>query len=119
MCRRDVGLDDLVAIVDCNGLQITGSTAEMVGVEPLADRWRAFGWTVHEVDGHDIDELAAALAVAAPGQAHRGHRAHGQGPGPAVRRRAAREPLRPAGERQHKRALAALAPREKGCEMTP
>jgi transketolase len=54
-------LDGLVAVIDRNRLQITGSTETVSGVEPLADRWRAFGWSVHESDGHDVDALATAL----------------------------------------------------------
>jgi transketolase len=57
-------LDRLVAVVDRNGLQITGTTEDVVGLEPLGDRWRAFGWTVLEVDGHDTEELLAALGGA-------------------------------------------------------
>jgi transketolase len=54
-------LDRLVAIVDRNGLQLTGPTEQVVSMEPLADRWRSFGWEVREVDGHDHQALAAAL----------------------------------------------------------
>jgi transketolase len=54
-------LDNLVAIVDRNGLQITGETESVGPLEPLADRWRAFGWHVCEVDGHDIGELSMVL----------------------------------------------------------
>ncbi|MYT07076.1 MULTISPECIES: transketolase [Streptomyces] len=54
-------LDRLVAVVDRNGLQLTGRTDAIAPMEPLADRWRAFGWAVREVDGHDPDELAAHL----------------------------------------------------------
>lgn len=50
-------LDNLVAIVDRNRLQICGDTETRMGLEPLADRWRAFGWLVAEVDGHDLDGL--------------------------------------------------------------
>lgn len=57
-------LDRLVAIVDRNGLQLTGPTEQVVGMEPLADRWRSFGWDVREVDGHDHAALAAALHTA-------------------------------------------------------
>jgi len=46
-------LANLVAIVDLNGQQALGYTAEVLSLEPLAERWRAFGWNVHEVDGHD------------------------------------------------------------------
>ncbi|GAA3850130.1 transketolase [Saccharothrix violaceirubra] len=56
-------LDNLVAVVDRNGLQITGGTHEVNDLEPLADRWRAFGWRVFEVDGHDVDALTDALTT--------------------------------------------------------
>jgi transketolase len=55
-------LDNLVAIVDRNGLQITGSTESVNALEPLADKFRAFGYAVREVDGHDIPALAALFA---------------------------------------------------------
>jgi len=55
-------LDNLVAVVDRNGWQITGRTEECVSLEPLADRWRSFGWAVAEVDGHDIATLLATFA---------------------------------------------------------
>lgn len=54
-------LDNLVAFVDNNGLQIDGPTSQVKGVEPIADKWRAFGWHVLEVDGHDLEAIAAAL----------------------------------------------------------
>jgi transketolase len=50
--------------VDRNGLQLTGRTEDIAPVEPLADRWRAFGWSVREADGHDLDALTEALATA-------------------------------------------------------
>ncbi|MFJ7067741.1 transketolase [Streptomyces sp. NPDC101115] len=56
-------LDRLVAVVDRNGLQLTGSTERIAPMEPLADRWRAFGWSVREVDGHDADQLAEHLSA--------------------------------------------------------
>jgi len=55
-------LSNLVAIIDLNGQQALGHTRDVVDLEPLADRWRAFGWDTHEVDGHDPDGLAATLA---------------------------------------------------------
>jgi transketolase len=58
------GLDRLTAIVDRNGLQQTGRTEERVRLDPVADKWRAFGWDVQEIDGHDIAAIAAALARA-------------------------------------------------------
>ncbi|MEU3773483.1 transketolase [Streptomyces sp. NPDC032472] len=54
-------LDSLVAVVDRNGLQLTGATDGIAPMEPLADRWRSFGWAVRDVDGHDPDSLAEHL----------------------------------------------------------
>jgi transketolase len=65
MAAAHYRLDNLTAIVDRNRLQINGSTEDRMGLEPLADKWRAFGWTVSEVDGHDFGQLVPALA--APG----------------------------------------------------
>jgi transketolase len=56
-----LGLDQVVVIVDRNGLQITGHTEQIVKLEPLAPRFAAFGWTVSEVDGHDLGALRGAL----------------------------------------------------------
>ena len=58
-------LSSLVAIVDYNKLQSMGSTEETLKLEPFADKWRAFGWDVLEVDGHDHGQLAAALDIPA------------------------------------------------------
>jgi len=49
-------LDNLVAIVDRNGIQIDGSTEQIMALEPLVDKWRAFGWEVIEVDGSNLTE---------------------------------------------------------------
>ncbi|MFX1388591.1 MAG: transketolase [Promethearchaeota archaeon] len=54
-------LDNLIAIVDRNGLQIDGSTEEIMGLEPLADKWKAFGWEVLEVDGSNLMEIINAF----------------------------------------------------------
>jgi len=62
MAASTLGLDQLVAVVDRNGMQITGPTESVVCLEPLADRWRSFGWAVCEVDGHDLPALSAALS---------------------------------------------------------
>ncbi len=56
-------LDNLTAIVDCNTLQISGRTSEVMGTEPLAEKFSAFGWAVRTVDGHDLAALTAALAA--------------------------------------------------------
>jgi transketolase len=54
-------LDNLCILVDNNGLQIDGPVAKVMGVEPIADKWRAFGWDVQDIDGHDMAQLTAAL----------------------------------------------------------
>jgi transketolase len=64
MAAAKFRLDNLVAIIDQNGLQ-GGVTAEvMPSLEPLGDKWRAFGWHVIEVDGHDFGQLVPALSAA-------------------------------------------------------
>ena len=57
MSASQFQLDNLTAIVDRNGLQQGDTTERTVSLEPLADRWRAFGWAVREVDGHDLNLL--------------------------------------------------------------
>jgi transketolase len=54
-------LDNAVAVVDYNKLQSLASTDETLTLEPFAAKWRSFGWRVSEVDGHDHDQLGAAL----------------------------------------------------------
>jgi transketolase len=61
MAAAQYGLDNLIAITDYNKVQAKGFVHEMMGIEPLADKWRAFGWEVEEADGHDIRELLEAL----------------------------------------------------------
>ena len=113
-------LDRLTAVVDCNGLQLTGRTADVVEMEPLADRWRSFGWTVHDVDGHDLDQLLAAL-TSPPGPDGRptvvlARTVKGKGL-PFVEDQTRSHYAR-LGERQQKRALAALNVARKRMEMT-
>jgi transketolase len=55
-------LDNLVAVIDYNKLQSLGSVSETLGLEPLADKWASFGWSVVPVDGHCHTALRAALA---------------------------------------------------------
>ncbi|MEK7476324.1 MAG: transketolase [Candidatus Coatesbacteria bacterium] len=57
-------LANLTAVIDLNGLQALGHTAEVLDLAPMADKWRAFGWDTVEVDGHDTAALEAALAPA-------------------------------------------------------
>lgn len=56
-------LDNLVAVVDRNGLQITGATEEVCPLEPLAQRWQSFGWAVQDCPGHDLGALVGALSA--------------------------------------------------------
>lgn len=51
------GLDNLIGIIDRNGLQINGSTREVLDTQDLREKYLAFGWSVKVVDGHDIEEL--------------------------------------------------------------
>jgi transketolase len=51
----------LIAIVDRNEHSLDGKVEDVMGVEPLLDKWRAFGWEAHEVDGHDVPALLALL----------------------------------------------------------
>jgi transketolase len=58
----NLGLEGLTAIVDRNELQLTGRTENICRLEPLADKWESFGWSVQEVDGHDLAAILPALA---------------------------------------------------------
>jgi transketolase len=60
MAASHHGLDQLTAIVDRNRYQ-TGETEKMMRLEPLADKWRAFGWAVRTIDGHDLSQVLGAL----------------------------------------------------------
>ena len=66
-------LSNLILIVDMNKYQLSGTTKEILDMEPMTDKWRAFGWNVKEVDGHSLEALDAAVAWA-----------HGQQNGPSV-----------------------------------
>lgn len=53
--------DNLIGIVDYNKIQSFGRVEEVMNLEPLADKWRAFGWETREIDGHNLGEIEAAL----------------------------------------------------------
>ena len=55
-------LSNLTAIVDVNGQQALGYTRDVLSLAPLDERWRAFGWSTHEVDGHDVEAIQRAAA---------------------------------------------------------
>lgn len=61
MAAHKFKLDHLVAMVDQNGYQQTGATADVMDLRPLATRWQAFGWSVQEVAGNDMAAVHAAL----------------------------------------------------------
>lgn len=63
-------LDQLIAIVDRNYIQISGSTEEIMPLENLSEKWTSFGWHVQEIDGHNMDSImnAATLARATEGK---------------------------------------------------
>jgi len=61
MATAHFKLDNLVAIVDHNELQIDGWNRDIMNLEPLADKWKAFGWHTIEVDGHDLSQLITAF----------------------------------------------------------
>jgi len=61
MAAKHYRLDNLVALVDNNGLQIDGPLAEVMSIEPIADKFRAFGWEAREIDGHDMIQIIDAL----------------------------------------------------------
>jgi transketolase len=55
-------LSNLVTIIDLNGQQALGYTDDVLSLSPMSERWRSFGWDVHEVDGHDRAQLKATIA---------------------------------------------------------
>ena len=57
-------LDNLIAIIDCNRLQIDGWVKDVMGVEPLAAKYGSFGWDVLRIDGHDMNQIVDALEQA-------------------------------------------------------
>lgn len=57
------GLDNLVAIVDYNKIQSLGTVKEVLDLEPFAAKWAAFGWTVGEIDGHNVEQIEQALTA--------------------------------------------------------
>jgi transketolase len=64
MAASKFGVDNLVAIIDDNSIQLMGDTAQIMPVEPLAAKWRAFNWNLLEVDGHDVTAIVQACHAA-------------------------------------------------------
>ena len=63
MAAAHYRLANLTAIVDHNKISQSGRVVEIISVDPLADKWRAFGWEVREIDGHDMREVVDALGA--------------------------------------------------------
>lgn len=61
MAAAHLGTGNLTAILDYNKVQQSGEVAAMMPLEPVADKWRAFGWQVREIDGHDMAQIVATL----------------------------------------------------------
>ncbi|MEZ5359217.1 MAG: transketolase [Candidatus Zixiibacteriota bacterium] len=64
MCAANFKLDNLIMLLDRNRLQIDGKTEDVMALEPLKDKYRAFGWEVIEIDGHKMEEIVPALEKA-------------------------------------------------------
>ncbi len=64
MAAPKFGLSNLCAIIDANNGQIDGPVSQVMPIEPIADKWRAFGWHVLDIDGHDLGQIQAAYAEA-------------------------------------------------------
>ncbi|HNX81077.1 MAG TPA: transketolase [Candidatus Omnitrophota bacterium] len=60
MAACQFSCDNLCAILDYNGLQIDGRTCDIMNLEPMADKWKAFGWHTIEIDGHNMRQILAA-----------------------------------------------------------
>ena len=61
MCASKYKLDNLCALVDYNRLQLDGTNDEIMPLEPLADKWKSFGWNVIDIDGHNMEAILRAL----------------------------------------------------------
>ena len=62
MAGGGFGLDNLVALIDCNGIQADGEL--VLDIEPVAAKWRAFGWQAQEINGNDMQRIVSALETA-------------------------------------------------------
>jgi len=64
MAAAHFSCDNLCAILDYNGCQIDGRCEDIMGLEPVAAKWQAFGWNVVEIDGHDMRQILSAYESA-------------------------------------------------------
>ena len=70
MSSAQYKLDNLTLFVNHNGLQIDGSNDEVMNVNPIDAKFRAFGWNVIAIDGHDYDAIRAAITLAKETKGH-------------------------------------------------
>ena len=79
MAAAHFKLDRLVAIIDCNGIQADGPI--VLNIEPVAEKWKSFGWETTEIDGNDMAQIVQALETARREirQTQGNHRADGAG----------------------------------------
>jgi len=70
MSASQFKVDNLVAIIDRNKLQLDGPTEKIMSLEPLGDKWKAFGWNVIEIEGHNFREILAAFKKAKDTKGH-------------------------------------------------
>ena len=61
MCAGHYKLDNLIGIIDRNNLQNDGWTTDIMTTEPLKDKWESFGWSVREIDGHDMEQIVSTF----------------------------------------------------------
>lgn len=64
MAAAHYKLNNLTVILDYNNLQICGQVDHVMNIEPIADKWRAFGWSVLNIDGHDLEQIRSAFKTA-------------------------------------------------------
>ena len=64
MTAAHYGLDNITAFIDNNGLQIDGFNKDVMNVEPIKDKWEAFGWHTINIDGHDLEQIEKAVEEA-------------------------------------------------------
>jgi transketolase len=64
MAAPQLGVDNLIAIIDYNHLQSCGNTDQILSLEPLRDKWEAFGWKVFEMNGHNMEDIVNKLEMA-------------------------------------------------------
>ena len=61
-------LDNLVVVVDANGLQAMGEVKKILNIDPLKDKWKAFGWDTQEIDGHNFEEIEKSFTASSEGK---------------------------------------------------